>query len=372
MNDPFDTDVMDEAVENDGFNDGSVARSSFDEAESGDVFEQGFDALDAAIADEFAADEGDTFQATEGDFGEDVSDMAVWSAFEEEVADGLDAADDDEFIGRLLGGLGRSASVISRSAGRVGGLAGQAGRVAHQVGRVAQAASPAAIAAARLARVLGAPGLANELGSAGRVAQGVERASRRAQGLASAVGRTAGGAQSLFGQISQLLSQGNGADYAFDAMVDLYVDEGVDEALPAAVALAARAAARGLGFRNVAQLTQAARRGLVRGVAAATRELVSARGPRAVRALPRLTHSVSHIARRRARTLPEVVHTMREGMPRAARRVVTNPQAMRRLTTAPRPIARPTSMGRGLDPARRYGTRTYDIAGPVTLTITSR
>ena len=28
--------------------------------------------------------------------------MALWNAFEEEVADGLDAADEDEFLGRLL------------------------------------------------------------------------------------------------------------------------------------------------------------------------------------------------------------------------------------------------------------------------------
>jgi ABC-type transporter Mla subunit MlaD len=321
------------------------------------------DAFDAADATDF----GDSLSADAGDaFTDSADDMALWNVFEEEVADGLDAADDDEFFGRLLGGLGRAASALGRGAagsvaGRIGSFAQQAGRVAGQVGQAAQRVSPAAQAAARLARMLGAPGAASALGNIGQFAQGV--------------GRAAGGAQGLFGQLSQLLGQGGNAMDAFEDMADLFAEDGVDEALPAVVGLAARAAARGLGFRNLTQVSQAGRRALVRGVAAAARELIRQRGPHAVRALPRLAQAATRVAMRRARTPQQLAQAVRRGLPQAARRVAQNPQVVRRLAQPeragkPAPLARPKSIGRGIPSAHiDGGARRYTFQGPVTLTI---
>src|SRR5262245_28922048 len=54
---------------------------------------------DAAYAD---VDEGDTDTfADEMDVESGSDAMAVWEAFEDEVADGLDAADTDEFLARI-------------------------------------------------------------------------------------------------------------------------------------------------------------------------------------------------------------------------------------------------------------------------------
>jgi len=384
---PFDSDGIDdlEAAEatqpQSPFDEGDAGDGFQDELEGGDGFEDAFDAGDSdAASEELEADAA--VDLGEG-FEEGADDMAVWNAFEEEVADALDAADDDEFLGRLLGGLGRAAGVVGRGIGAAAGAAGQArgfarraGRVAGQVGRVAGAVSPAAAAAAQLARLLGAPGLASGLSQVGSAAQAVQGGARRARGIAGSLGQAAGGMQGLFGQLSQLIGQGFDEFDAFDAMVDLY-EEGADEALPAAVALAARAAARGLGFRNVAQLSEAGRRALVRGVGAAARELARTGRPGMVRALPRLVTSGARVAQRRVPTPQGAVQTLRRGLPRAAQRVARTPALARRLAHTParptRPLSRPTDVGRGTPGARpASGPRTYRFRGPITLTITPR
>jgi len=367
MSDLFDSDIADQA----------------DDERSG-MIEQLDESVDGMYGDEAFADGGDfatedeSFAPLPGDAVDGVDDMMLWDAFEEEVADGLDATSDDEFIGRLLGGLGRAAGVLSRGLGGAGGVAGQigsfanrAGEIAGGVGRVARAVSPAADTAARLARILGAPGAANALGQVSRLAQGVGQAAGRAQGIAGSLGQTASSAQGLFSQIGQLLGQGNNADDAFDAVMDLYLDDGLDEALPAAVALAARAAARGLGYRNVAQLSLAGRRALVRGVAAAARELSLRRGPQAVRLLPRLAVSAARVAQQQVPTPQQAVQVVRRGLPRAAQRLTQSPAMVRRLSRQPAtaPLARPRSPGRDLPIGGRRLSRSIRVSGPATLTI---
>ena len=372
MDAPFDNDLMD-PVDPVDTGDAMDAPSLFDD-NAGDDFspdfgDGAFDEGDAGFEGDAATDLGDGFDSA------GVDDAAVWEAFEEEVADGLDAADDDEFIGRLLGGLGRAAGVVGRGMGAAARGAGQAQQlarrargVAGQVGRVAGAVSPAAAAAARLAGMLGAPGIASGLNQVGRAARSVGGAARHARGLAGSFGRTSGGAQGLFSQLSQLLSQGGQTGDAFDAVADLYDDEGLDEALPAMVGLAARAAARGLGLRNVAQLSQAGRQALVRGVASAARELARRAPPQAMRALPRLAHSAAKVAQRRVPTPQQAAQAVRRGLPAAARQVAQNPRVVRQMAR-PAPLARPTDLGRGMPDARPAGPRTYRFHGPVTLTI---
>lgn len=391
MENPFDN-MIDSALEGDGgeafdadggdSGDGSELAEGFED--SGDAFaesdgelaadgEQGFDGA-AEVADL-----GDGFDAGSGDgFSEGADDMALWNAFEEEVADGLDAADEDEFLGRLLGGLGRAGGLarsVAHGARRVGQVAGQAGRLAARV-------SPAAGAAARLARMLGAPGLAAGLDTVGRGARTAGRLARHAGGLAGGVGRGAAGVgqalggmgqaaqsgQALLAQISQLIGGGGSEFDDFESLADLFED-GVDEALPGMVGLAARAAARGLGFRNVAQLSAAGRRALVRGVGAAARELMRGRDPAALRQLPRIAQAAGRTATRTTPTPQAAAQTLRRGLPRTARNLARNPQALPR---APRPLARPTGIGRGTPTRSVAGPRTFRIDGPVTLSIIPR
>jgi hypothetical protein len=376
MHGPFDTNATDFALQTE-----DSADESFDEGDQGDGFSD-----ELSSGDSSDAFEGDSAADADlgADLGDDADDMSVWNAFEEEVADGLDAADEDEFLGRLIGGLGRAAGVVGRGIGRAAGAAGQVGtfagggaRAAQQVGEAAGAVTPAAAAAARLARMLGAPGVARSVDQLGRLAQGVRGAAGQAGSLAGSLGQAASGAQGLLGQLSQLIGGGGNEFDDFEAMADLYVEDGVDEALPAAVALAARAAARGLGFRNVAQLTQAGRRALVRGVAAAARELVRGRGPSAVRALPRLARSAGRVATRSVPTPQAAAQAVRRGLPQTARRVAQSPRALRRLeqpVAARRraPAARDPRLGRGMPTRRITGPRTFYIDGPVMLTVTPR
>ena len=384
MDNPFESDVMDDSDAMGAVDEGDGADAggnAFDEIDAGDGFD-GFDA--GADLGDMESGDAQSFDHAEAAFGDDGDAMAVWDAFEEEVADGLDAATEDEFLGRILGGLGRAAGVAARGlggaagiAGRVRGLASQAGRISGQVGRVAGRVSPAAQAAAQLARMLGAPGIAGGL-------QQVAGGARRVQGWAGTAGRVArgvggaaGNAEGLLSQLSQLIGGGGDELDDFDAMADLF-ESGIDEALPAAVALAARAAARGLGFRNVAQLTQPGRRALVRGIAAAARELVRERGPRAVRALPRLAQSATRVATRSAPTPRQAVQAVQRGLPRTARRIAQSPRTLRRLSHpssragggARAPLSRDNQVGRGRPTSRITGARTFHIDGPVKLTVT--
>lgn len=398
MHEHDDIDPLEDVMTADEMGDGppSSSASPFDEGDAGDQMDQGDGFVDEYLtsadlgADPIdAGDAGDEAQWAESGDDAGTDDMAVWNAFEQEVADGLDAADEDEFLSRVLGGLGRAAGMASRRAGGLRGMAQQAARLTGQAGqalqRTAQAASPTANAAARLARMLGAGGAAQRLQAMSRVAAQMGRAvpgqGMRAQGrtaVASGAGGAAGlaglagGAQDVLARLSQLMAAGAGPAQGMDAMMDLYVEDGVDEALPAAVALAARAAARGLGYANVAQLSEAGRRSLVRGVAAATRELVRGAGPRGGRALSPLTRAATRVARRRMDRPGQAVQALRRGLPQAARRLASNPRMVRRLANAPRPLARPTGIGRGMPGAGPRVPRTYRFGGPVTLTIAPR
>ncbi|KUE85244.1 hypothetical protein ASL20_29630 [Cupriavidus necator] len=380
MSDQFDNDLM-EDLSLDEYASSTDYGDTADDAADHAALQSGLartaspfdeDGGDDAFTDE--TDSADMAAAQDTDIGDHIDQMAVWNAFEEEVADGLDAADDDEFLGRLLGGLGRAAGVISRQAGRMQGVARRAGRVAGQVGRVAQAASPTANAAAALARMLGAPNLARGLQTAGRLAGDVSHAARQARRQAGALGTLGGGTQDMLAQISQLLASQASASQGMDAMIDLYANDGIDEALPAAVALATRAAARGLGLSNVAQLSAAGRRQLVRGVASAARELVRAGGPGATRALAPLARAATRVARQRQQPPNQAARALRRGLPQAARRVVANPRMLDRLAqpAPPGPMARPTGIGRGVRTIRPRRPRTFHFGGPVTLTVAPR
>lgn len=360
---------------------------AFDEA---DVDTDLGDFADDAALFASADDAGDGYDALEDDAdGLDAAAELAWSAFEDDIADSLDA-DGDEFLSRLLGGLTRAAGAVARHAGPAAQVAAQAQRAASSVARVASGTGQLANAAALAARWLGAPnaaaGLAQVARGAGRVSTAAQRTQRVAQRAATVLPNVRRGAQqvatgasqaqpaiaALIAQLGQLMGQQADEYEAFDAMVDLMTEDGIDEALPAAVGLAARAAARGLGWRNVGELSQAARRALVRGIATATRSLVRTGGPSAVRALPRITDTVSQRARQRRLPPPQAARAVAHSVPRAAQQVARQPQVMRRLIQpASRlgPAGRPRNVGFGVPASARGGVRRLQFPGPVELTI---
>ncbi|WP_024302736.1 hypothetical protein [Pseudogulbenkiania sp. MAI-1] len=367
----------------DEWDEGDVAEALEDGFES---MEEGFEAVDAMGAvdglDERAFDDDAFAEAAfsdefDSDAGDDYA-MEAWSAFEEELADGLDAADNDEFLGRILGGLGRAASRLARNpglqraVGQVRGAARAAGQAAGGIGSMANAAAWAANA-------LGAPQAAGTLRQVGGYA-------RRAQSVAGGVGRMAGRVQRrapralaqagqtlqqgaanpmgfLMAQLSQLLGQQADELDAFDEFADLYVEDGIDEALPLAVGLAARAAASALGRGAVARMAQPARRALVRGVANTARQLLSRHGPRALRALPRVARGAVRVARQRQVPVAQVPALMQ----RVGRQVAAQPQLVRRLAQ------QPAGSGMGsLAAAPTGNARRFRINGPVEISIVSR
>jgi hypothetical protein len=381
--------------------DGDEASDDFVDAELGaDAADEDSDALDA-VADEFdgaSADEGEGFETDDADIaaadafdaGDGGADT-LWSAFESDLAEALDVEGTDEFLGSVLGGISRAAGLLARGAAPFARGARRAAGAARGVGHVATGAGQLADSAAVLARALGAAGAARALRGFGAAARGVGRVAGSAgEALGSAasiprqarrVAQVSGGAAAapnpmlaLMQAIGRLSSEGADDFEAFDAMADLYED-GVDEALPAVVGLAARAAARALGWNDVGQLSQAARRALVRGVSTAARSLVRSPEPRAVRALPRIAQSATRVAQRRHVPAPRVGNVVGRTVQRTAQQLARRPQAVRRLARpmAPAaPLARPTDLGRGVPSIARGDVRRFRVSGPVELIIQAR
>jgi hypothetical protein len=395
--DDFETDALED---DDGFDEADAAYET-EGGDEGDGYDESlgdeFEASQSDFFDEFDAGHGDLL-AADDDFHDDLDGAtgmtvapagadAAWSAFEAELADALDADGTDEFLGSVLGGFSRVAGSLARNLGPAAGMASRLGGYARTASRYAGQASRLAGAGSMLAQRLGHPALAQQLQrfgqisrGAGRVAGGVGGAFGAASGLpahlrnaSQVAGRAAAHANplsELLAQIGQLSADGADDFEAFDAMADLY-EEGVDAALPAAVGLAARLAARALGGRNLAQLPAQARRGFVRGIAAAARHLIQNAGPAGVRALPRIAASSAQAARRQGTPPRRIPAQVGRNATRAARAVARRPQAVRRLSqpmSAPA-AARPANVGRGVPTVTRGSARRYVLHGPVELTI---
>jgi hypothetical protein len=218
---------------------GHTAFDEFDEGDEFDLAEDAGDEFDEAdeleAMDEF--DEGDEFEAAE-DLGDSMEDA---------MADALEAADTDEFFGKIGSFL--------RKVGR-------------GVGSVARVVAPIA--------------------SAIPIPQ------------AQLIGRAAG----LIGNV--MADEGDELD-AFDDLADYAEDEdAMDELAPVIATVALRSALK----RQTAHLPHAARKHLVRTATAATRHLIRHHGPRAVMALPAIVGHAKRVLVRRglpAKALPKVV-----------------------------------------------------------------
>lgn len=234
-------------------------------------------------------------------------------AFEDAMAYAMEAEDTDEFFRRI----GRA---IRRVAPRViGGLR----RAASTVGRVARVAAP-------IARLIPHP-----------------YAQAAATGL------------NLLGR---LRAEGADEEEALEAFAELAAYD--ESAIPVVAGLAARSIVGRAGARLPVQ----ARRRLVRTMGTAARSLVSRRGPRAIRALPRIVSSVRRTATARRtpiRAVPRVVS-------RTVARVARSRPLVRRLSR-PAPVAvrrvRVAARRAPVGGAAPRGTRTFRLQGPVVISI---
>ncbi|MDH4555942.1 hypothetical protein E8F11_12295 [Pseudomonas sp. BN417] len=333
---PAAADELDEGLDMEGFDEGEA----YDEA-MGDALEDEADFADEAIDEAFALDEYDAADGFD-ESTDEYDETELLDAFEDVMADALDAGDADEFFGRLLGGVSRLAGLVGRGARgagqvartvrggarQVGGVARTVGRAAGQVGRVAgrvgQVANRVGGIAGRVGNIAGrASGIANQVGG---IASNVGRITGRAAQSANPLGSLL---QQLVPILQQYQAQGVDELDAFEDMADWLAEEDFDGALPVLGGLAARVLVRPVLQRAAgAGIAQPLRRQLVRSATQAARTLAQRRGPQAVRALPRLAQGVARTAQRRqtpARALPRAIR-------RTASQVAARPQLVRRLT----------------------------------------
>jgi hypothetical protein len=341
MDQPFESDVMEDLAANSSFGD-EGAFDAWDGME-GEGFE-GFEAEDSFGEEQLGLEDlggegflgGDEYEAELGeDFGDDYfidSEANDWDALEEAVADALDAEDSDEFFRQLLGGISRVAGAARRGATT-------ASRVARGVGRAVQ--------------------------TAGRVAGQVQRVAGQVQRVAGRAGRAANPLASILGQVAPLLQQyaAQGFDEldALEDLADLFADEELDEALPVLAGMAARTMVRPVLRR--AALSSPLRRQIVHSTTQVARNLVRRQGSAALRALPRIAQSVGQTAARRRLSPSRLPQAIRQ----TGARVAAQPRLVRQLSR-PAPGMRRTSVRPG--PGRGGLPRRLRLQGPVEIMIT--
>lgn len=275
-----------------------------DAYDMGDEMDE-WDAAGDYVDDYESADEMDAYDDYDEALGFDEYDDAD-DAFDSAIAYALEAEDTDEFFGRLIRGIRRIAPKVMSGLRRAGSV----------VGRVARVAAP-------IARMIPHP-----------------YAQAAATGL---------------GLLSNLRAEGASEEEALEAFAEL---ASYDEA---AIPIVSGLAARSVLKRKGAHLPAGARKQVARTMTRAARTLVARRGPKAIRALPRIVASVKRSgAAKRApvRALPKVVN-------RTVLRVVRSKPLVRKLS---RPIPRAVRKVRILA-GPRAGGRSFVVRGPVRISI---
>jgi len=233
------------------------ALDEFDEADEFDGADEADEADEFDLADDFdGADELDALDEA----NDALEESAGSDEFEEAMTDALEAADTDEFFGKIGGFLKK---------------------IGRGVGSVARVVAP-------LASAIPLP-------------------------QAQLIGRAAG----LIGNV--LADEGDELD-AFEDMADYAEDEdALDAMAPAVATLAIRT-----GFKHkTAQIPRPARRALVKTVTAATRHLVRKHGPRAVQALPAIMHHVHRTAVRKGIPTRHIPHLIKRAVKKVAKSPAT-------------------------------------------------
>ena len=160
------------------------------------------------------------------------------------------------------------------------------------------------------------------------------------------------------GLLGKLRAEGASVEDALEAVAEVAVRD--PRALPIVAGLAARSV-----MKNRAPMMPAHQRAQVaKSMTKAARTLIRTGGPKAIRALPKITRSVRRTAGARgtsAAVQPKVVA-------RTAAKVAQNPQLLRRLS-APSPRAQSFVQRANGDFSGSNGGRTISVPGPATITI---
>ena len=161
------------------------------------------------------------------------------------------------------------------------------------------------------------------------------------------------------GVLGKLRAEGASVEDALEAVAEIAARD--RRALPIVAGLAARSVIKNRG----AAMSPAQRQQVAKTMTRAAKTLVASGGPKAIRALPKITRSVKRTAGARgtsAAVQPRVVA-------RTAAKVAQNPALLRRLSTPSakgQAIAQRTGAMTGMGMG---GSRTISVPGPATITI---
>ncbi|MDR4508928.1 MAG: hypothetical protein MRJ65_11965 [Candidatus Brocadiaceae bacterium] len=293
---------------------------AYEEAEgAADIFdeEDAFEDYDAADQDMFEEDEweGGDEDYFDEEFGEEgFEELEDYADEYEDYGDEMDEEEEDEFDSAMAYALGaEDADEFFKKLW--GGIKKFAKKAKRGIGKVARVAAP-------FAKYL--PGPYGALASKG------------------------------LGLLGKLRAEGATEEEALEAFAELAAYD--EAAIPIVAGLAARALVKGRGAR----MSYPARKKLVKGMKKAAKTLVRKKGPKAVRALPKIVKSVKRTAavrRTPVRVMPKIVT-------RTAAKVAKSPKLTKKLSR-PSPKAKriiKRVVGKKM-------ARSYLLKGPVRISI---
>lgn len=329
------------------------------------------DRFDADVMDDLMSD------AAEGPARSAMDEFDAADEFDE--LDEFDGADegDDEFLGRLIGGIGRVAGGLFGGGGGEGfdefdeadgfeeGDGFDEGEGFDDGDGFDEGEGYDAMEDA-VADALDAGDGDEFFRRLGRIARGIGRGIGRVARVVGPIASMIPIPQAqLIGRIANVAGRlmADGADEfeAFDDFVDGLDEDGIDAAAPVLAGMVIRRALPG-----VARAARPVRRAAVRAVAGAVRAAARRQGPQAARAVARAVRATRRIVQRRRLPARQAVRAVRA----VTRQVVRRPQATRQLA---RPLVAParraTPRGQGAQVVARAVTpvvrRVVATTGPV-------
>lgn len=281
-----------------------------DEFDDDDAFDDEFDDMDEMA--QFDSDDGfdayDEFDDEFDDYDEFDSYEEDYDSFDSMLAYSLAAEDADEFFGKLFKGISSIARKVGKGIKKAAPVVGKIARVAAPI--LSKIPHPYAQMGAQAAKLLG-----------------------------------------------RLRMEGATEEEALEAFAELAVRN--PRVMPIVATIGARTMLKGTGKR----MSLAKRKKAVRDIKTATKTLVRAGGPTAMRGVPKLVRSAKKMAARKG--MPKTMSTA--VVKAAARKVAASPSLTRKLARpSPKAVATVRKSG-----AAKAGARTFTIPGPARITITA-
>lgn len=285
----------------------------FDEFDEYDDYDE-YDELDAMSAyddyDEF--DDYDEYDEFDEYDDYDEFDDYEEDAFDSMLAYALAAEDEDEFFGKLFKGIKKFAKKAGRAIKKAAPVVGKIARVAAPI--LSKIPHPYAQMGAKAAKLLG-----------------------------------------------RLRMEGASEEEALEAFAELAARD------PRALPIVATIGARTILKSKAKRMSPTARKRAVKDVKAAAKTLIRAKGPKAVRALPRIVKSSKKMAARKGTPPP-----LRTKVVKAAAKKVARSKALTARLAKPKMKAVATVKKAGVaKPAASAIGRSYVIPGPARITISA-